>query len=126
MRNKLKIPKGHFKVALPCIESSVSVFPSKKIFKQFVKDNKLKGYNDIDDDQGLSCFVNYNNRKFFFIAIFDHSRSLVYHEVLHVIQRILKYKGIPVNIKNTEIQAYIQGYVAESILNHKKYKRKIL
>lgn len=69
-------------------------------------------------DTGAVCLMspaNEGGKIWFMLLPPEFDRELVYHEVLHLVHYILQDRGVPSRWGNSEVQAYMQGDIAEEI-----------
>ena len=68
---------------------------------------------------GYSAWFNHtgNGKTGFVLMSHDWSVHTLAHECVHVAHFIMKHSGIPISYKNTEVEAYLVGYLFEQAFN---------
>lgn len=54
--------------------------------------------------------------KIVIVVCVNNNINTITHEVVHVVHKIMEHNGIPINGENTEIQAYLAGWLVEEIM----------
>lgn len=54
--------------------------------------------------------------KLIIILYADEDINTVVHEAMHVVHKIMEHNGIPISAENTEIQAYLMGWLVKEIM----------
>lgn len=60
---------------------------------------------------------------YFFIGVFNGSMATLVHEVSHTVDWLLDRYGIPNNLENTELRAYLTDYIFSEAMRLAKFKR---
>lgn len=67
---------------------------------------------------GASAYVSFSEENKALYVVFDKSKitpSLIVHESVHLVNRIFLFKGIKLDSKNDETQAYLTEYIFDKL-----------
>lgn len=73
---------------------------------------------DLEKDYGVCCCLVLAVKNFKDVMKDDmpYAVNLITHECLHAATAIMDNRGIPVNLENDEVTAYIQSYIVQKIM----------
>lgn len=82
----------------------------------------LKKYSVEGDGEMCAFSLDYKND--FIIAYKDFDWSVLVHEIIHVVNMIMKSCRIPLDYDNDETQAYLAGWVTSVLMEFENIKNK--
>lgn len=99
---------------------NVTVFLSRVELEFFIKKNGVHGrwLADWDKSNGFVDDPEGPDGRYIIIGLRDKSRRVVIHECVHAAHHIMDFRGIPISMDNTEIQAYLVDFLCERIFKH--------
>ena len=111
-------PKGSKTHRLKWLDVEFLLIPNRIVYEAFINDNNLHDedfVNDMFTANGNCIQLMHEGLPHFIVSLFDPDRRVLYHEALHLTHMIMEHKGIPTEAYNSEVVAYLQGYIAEWI-----------
>ena len=88
--------------------------------------------NDTDLRELEECYLEHNgfvdnlmgpNGVYTAVGLNNMTLRVVIHESVHAAHCVMDCRGIPISMENTEIEAYLVDYIANSITNHLERRR---
>jgi hypothetical protein len=117
VNNKTQIVKSEW------LDFEVVLIDTKKKFDFFIKRNKLKN-ETISDDwnyyNGSCTVLEDDGLEYFVIIIKNRRKETIVHECVHMVHMMMEKKGIPINYENTEVMAYLTGWLFKNIDRNSK------
>lgn len=105
-------------INIPILDCQVNFVLGKADLKKF-----FKKYNRLPQKHLKYALQNagycwdltryYNNE--FLVYIHSEDVNTLIHECVHAVHFIMQHSGIPISMKNTEIQAYLAGFLVSQI-----------
>ena len=71
---------------------------------------------------GLVVNADRDGKTYWFVVIKERSRLVIQHESIHLAQFLLDKRNIPTDVDNTEVLAYLVGFIYEKICTFAKVK----
>lgn len=102
-------------VYIEWLDVEVLLITKRSVFRKFTKKEKLYNLDGEEVNNGVSCYVDRDGFRYFIIGLFIHTERVIWHESLHMTHQVMDYKGIPIDGGNTEVQAYLQGFISQKI-----------
>ena len=118
------IGKGVKTCEIGMIKGLFIIITTEKQFDELVEDNNL-GISKSEYMCYKGCCFNIQTNKgpVHVICLNTNEVSTLVHEVVHLAHTIMSQKGIPISMKNTEIQAYLIERLYEESCKALKIKK---
>lgn len=121
----MKKPKFHITkdtgiVVFDWLQLEVCVVFTKQQHEFMIKENGLEDAPFADDwgnVHGSMSTLHNGGVTSYVMVICDRNRRVITHESIHCVHHIMDEKGIPINLDNTEVMAYMTDYMVESVMD---------
>jgi len=103
---------------VPLIEAQFLLITSEEQYNTFIEENP----DDTQDITPWSAFNGYVARwtgkegAHFVMALALPHYDVICHEATHMAHLIMEYKGIPIGIVNTEVEAYLSQFIFREVV----------
>ena len=111
----MKAPRGSRVIDVDVFHCEVLVLFNQTQINQFIKINNLKSDTIGNADGTALQFVKDDEAPFLVMASKGWSFSTLAHESVHIAHFILDNAGVPINMENTEIVAYLTQHLFVSV-----------
>lgn len=118
----MNIPKCCAVVPVDIFDSQVGVLAGTKSLKKLIKMNDMSLCSLTADElmgaaSGNGCALSFTfaGRRYYLIVMNVLSYRVVVHESCHAADFILSDRGIPLDVENTEIRAYLTDHIFQGV-----------
>ncbi len=109
----MKIPRRALVISLAIYGVDVLLLCGENQEKHFIRLNHLKSDFFIENCLGSYWYGMHEGNTHFIMCIRSNEFSIIAHECVHIAHCVMDHMGIPISLKNTEVEAYIVGFLAD-------------
>lgn len=87
-------------------------------FQEFIEENGIQDteYANLwQEGNGGVDVIHYKGIPYLILTLSSQERRVVIHECIHTSHFVMDAKGIPINLENSEVMAYLADFICERV-----------